>query len=270
MCSLDCVTADVRAPRKESCFSKARCWNVDAIITDCICQSGCRVLSFLFRSGLLSCLLLVSACSLHGAAEGLSSLPEADPITEATGLGEYRLGPSDLLAVTVFQVPDLNREVRVNNSGQISLPLIGGVDVAGLTVGDVEQEIATRYQGRYLQNPQVSVFVKEFSSQRVTVSGAVKKPGIYPMSSRLTLLQSIAMAEGFNDVGSMRNVLVFRTVDGNRQYARFDVAAIDRGEDPDPEIYGDDLIVVDTSAGKVTLKTLVQMSPFVAVWRAYR
>lgn len=212
----------------------------------------------------------MSACVTHGTAEEASSLSEADPVTQALGRSEYLIGPSDLLAITVFQVQDLNREVRVNNAGQVSLPLIGGVEVAGRTVGDAEHEIAARYQDRYLQSPQVSVFVKEFSSQRVTVSGAVKKPGIYPMNSRLTLLQSLALAEGFSDVGSMRNVLVFRTVDGARKYARFDVAAIDRGEDPDPEIYGDDLIVVDTSAGKVTLKTLVQLTPFVAVWRAYR
>ena len=172
--------------------------------------------------------------------------------------------------MTVFQVPDLNREVRVNNAGQISLPLIGGVEVAGRTVGDAEQEIAGRYRDRYLQNPQVSVFVKEFSSQRVTVSGAVRKPGIYPMSSRLTLLQSLALAEGLNDVGSERNVLVFRTVEGERQFARFDIAAISRGENADPAVYGDDLIIVDTSTGKQTLKTLIQLAPFVAVWRAYQ
>ena len=228
------------------------------------------MLSFLFREGIVVSLLLLSACATrHGDGEA-QSLPEADPVTEALERSEYRIGPSDLLGVTVFQVQDLNRDVRVNNAGQVSLPLIGGVDVAGRTVGDAEHEIAARYQGRYLQNPQVSVFVKEFSSQRVTVSGAVKKPGIYPMSSRLTLLQSIALAEGFNDVGSLRNVLVFRTVEGKRQYARFDVSAINRGEDQDPQIYGDDLIVVDTSTGKTTLKTLVQLAPFVAVWRAYR
>jgi len=236
----------------------------------CFGQFGCRVLISLFRAGVVSCLLLLSACVARGAAQEAASLPEADPVTEALGRSEYLIGPSDLLAVTVFQVQDLNREVRVNNAGQVSLPLIGGVEVAGRTVGDAERAIAARYQGRYLQNPQVTVFVKEFSSQRVTVSGAVKKPGIYPMSSRLTLLQSIALAEGFNDVGGMRNVLVFRTIGGERKYARYDVAAIDRGEDPDPEIYGDDLIVVDTSTGKVALKTLVQLSPFVAVWRAYR
>jgi len=191
-------------------------------------------------------------------------------MTDLLGRSEYLLGPNDLLAVTVFQVPDLDREVRVNNAGHVSLPLIGDVQVADRTVGDAEREIAARYRERYLQNPQVSVFVKEFSSQRVTVSGSVKKPGIYPMSSRLTLMQSIALAEGINDVGSQRNVLVFRTVDGGRQYARFDVAAINRGEDPDPEVYGGDLIVVDTSAGRTTLKTLIQLAPFVAAWRAYQ
>ncbi|MDR0181655.1 polysaccharide export protein [Lysobacter sp. UC] len=212
----------------------------------------------------------MAACAKRETVPVASSLPEADPVTEALGRSEYLIGPSDLLTVAVFQVKDLDREVRVNNAGQISLPLIGGVHVAGRTVGEAEAEIATRYRDRYLQDPQVSVFVKEFSSQRVTVSGAVKKPGIYPMSSRLTLVQSLALAEGLSDIGSERNVLVFRTVDGERKFARFDVAAIARGENEDPEIYGDDLIIVDTSAGKVTLKTLVQLTPFVAVWRAYR
>lgn len=228
------------------------------------------MLNLLCRAGLISCLLSLLACAGHGANGRASSLPEADPITEALGRSEYRIGPSDLLAVSVFQIQDLNRDVRVNNAGQVSLPLIGSIDVAGRTVGEAEREVAQKYRESYLQNPQVSVFVKEFSSQRVTVSGAVKKPGIYPMNSRLTLVQSIALAEGFNEIGSERNVLVFRNVGGERQYARFDVAAINRGDQPDPQIYGDDLIVVDTSTGRITLKTLIQMAPFIAVWRSYR
>nr|WP_254201262.1 polysaccharide biosynthesis/export family protein [Lysobacter sp. MMG2] len=211
-----------------------------------------------------------SACVSHAGREELDSLPAADSVVDALGRSEYRIGPSDLLTVTVFQVDDLNREVRVNNAGLISLPLVGAVDVAGRTVGEIEELLAERYSERYLRTPQVSVFVKEFSSQRVTVSGAVKKPGIYPMASRLTLVQSISLAEGLSEIGSERNVLVFRTVGGERKYARFDVKAINRGEQPDPEIYGDDVIVVDTSAGRLTLKTLVQLAPFVAVWRAYQ
>ncbi|HEY5805587.1 MAG TPA: polysaccharide biosynthesis/export family protein [Lysobacter sp.] len=214
--------------------------------------------------------MLLCACASTGqTSEEAATLPEGDPVAAAMGRSEYLIGPSDLLAVTVFQIEDLDREVRVNNAGQIALPLVGAVAVAGRTVGEIEQEIAGLYRERYLQDPQVSVFVKEFSSQRVTVGGAVKKPGIFPMTSSLSLLQSLALAEGFSDVASHRNVLVFRTIDGERKYARFDVDAIEKGEHPDPQVYGEDVIVVDTSLGRQTLRTLIQLAPFIAVWRSY-
>ena len=172
--------------------------------------------------------------------------------------------------ITVFQVEDLTRDVRVNNAGQISLPLIGAIDVAGHTVNELETLIASRYGARYLQNPQVSVFVKEFSSQRVTVGGAVKKPGIFPLTTpRLTLVQAVALSEGLSDTANADNVVVFRTVNGRRQFARFDLEAIEEGKSPDPEIMGEDVVVVDTSGGKVFLQNLIRISPLLAVWRYY-
>jgi polysaccharide export outer membrane protein len=224
------------------------------------------------NAGLAGLLLLVlGACSSLGGSGEESVLPPADPVASAVGRAEYHIGPSDLLEVSVFQVEDLDREVRVNNAGQVSLPLVGAVPVAGLTVDQIEAEVARRYAAQYLQNPQVSVFVKEFASQRVTVGGAVNKPGIYPMtSSRLSLLQALALAEGLDDVASLRNVIVFRTSGGQRQFARFDVAAIQAGEHADPELAGEDIVVVDTSTGKVALQNLIKLAPFVAVWRAYR
>lgn len=224
---------------------------------------------------MLRCLALVgalalSACASSGGATSLASLPDADPVAAALGRPEYRIGPSDLLSVTVFQIEDLDREVRVNNAGQISLPLIGAIDAAGKTVNELETQIASRYAARYLQNPQVSVFVKEFASQRVTVGGAVDKPGIFPMTSSLTLLQALALAGGLDDIASERNVIVFRIAGGTRQFARFDVEAIREGRNPDPEIMGEDVIMVDTSTGKVALQNLIKLAPLVAVWRAYR
>lgn len=216
-------------------------------------------------------MLLFSACaSLDRPATESPTLPDADPVAAALGRPEYRIGPSDLLTVTVFQVEDLNRDVRVNNAGQVSLPLIGAIDAAGQTVNELETLIASRYAARYLQNPQVSVFVKEFSSQRVTVGGSVKKPGIYPMPTRLTLLQAVALSEGLTETASEKNVIVFRTVKGQRVFARFDLDAIAHGASPDPEIMGEDIVVVDTSTGKVALQNLIKLAPFVAVWRAYR
>lgn len=224
-----------------------------------------------FRGAAVLALLLLAGCASRGPAADTGALPVGDPVAAAMGRPEYRIGPSDLLSVSVFQVEDLDREVRVNNAGQVTLPLVGAIDAAGRTVDQLEQDIAARYAQRFLQDPQVTVFVQEFASQRVTVGGSVEKPGIYPMtSSRLTLLQALALAGGLDDVASTDNVLVFRTAGSERQFARFDVEAIQRGELADPELMGEDVVVVDTSGGKVTLQNLIKLAPFVAVWRAYR
>ena len=227
------------------------------------------MLNALRLAGLLAVVLLLGACaSAPVAAPG--GLPAGDAVAAALGRPEYRIGPNDLLSVTVFQVKDLDREVRVNNLGQVTLPLVGAMDAAGRTVDALEHDISARYAERYLQNPQVSVFVKEFASQRVTVEGAVEKPGIYPMSSRLTLLQAIALAQGLGETASKSDVIVFRTANGERQFARFDLDAISAGRDADPEIQGEDVVVVDDHGGKIFLQNLIKLAPFVAVWRAYR
>jgi len=217
-----------------------------------------------------ACLLfLMSAC----ASTGNSRLPESFPQTEATPISgdrsEYRIGPQDLIAITVFQIKDLDREVRVNNAGQISLPLIGAVGAAGRTIGELEQDIAARYRAHYLQDPQITVFVKEFASQRVTVNGAVKKTGIFPMTSRLSLLQAVSLAEGLSETANEHNVVVFRRAGGKRMVARFDLQAIRDGRNDDPEILADDVIVVDESAGEVWLKRFIQLAPILTAWVFY-
>jgi polysaccharide export outer membrane protein len=216
---------------------------------------------------LLLAVLALVACASRPALP--TQLPPADPVATNLGQPEYRIGPSDLLSVSVFQTPDLDREVRVNNAGQVSLPLIGAVLAAGKTVDELQSEIAARYGSRFLQQPQVSVFIKEFASQRVTVEGAVKKSGIFPMASRLSLLQAIALAEGLDDTASLHDVLVFRTAGGHRLVARFDLAAIREGRAEDPTLSGDDVVVVDDSAGKLWLKQFIQLTPIITSWIVY-
>jgi polysaccharide export outer membrane protein len=170
----------------------------------------------------------------------------------------------------VFQVEDLDREVRVDNAGEISLPLIGSVLASGSTVPELQAEIAGLYGARYLQNPQVSVLVKESGSQRVTVSGEVEKPGVYPIESELTLVQALATAEGFSEVGDMHNVLVFRTVDGQRMFARYDIEAIQEGTMTDPVLTGNDVVVVPSSTGRTAWLNFIKLSPLFAVWLRYQ
>ena len=186
-----------------------------------------------------------------------------------TGASEYRVGPQDLLEISVFQVPDLNRTVRVNSIGQVSLPLIGTVQAGGRTVQELERDIAGKLESGYLQSPQVTVFVKEFTSQRVTLEGAVKKPGIYPLTGKTTLLQAIAMAEGLDPLADPRGIVIFRTIDGKKMGAVFDVRAIRAGDVADPEIYGDDVVVIDQSGSKTALRRFIEAVPVLNVFRIF-
>jgi polysaccharide export outer membrane protein len=180
------------------------------------------------------------------------SAPQPAPLVPAK---EYRLGANDLLEVEVLDIDNGKRTVRVNASGLVSMPLIGSVKVAGLTGHEAEALIAARYREKYLQNPQVSVFVKEFTSEHITVEGAVVKPGIYPVTGRLTLLRALALAGGFGQIAKSSEVMLFRQdANGARQVAVFDVDEIRSGKSEDPVIRGEDLIVVQRDAGRALLK----------------
>jgi polysaccharide export outer membrane protein len=166
-----------------------------------------------------------------------------------------------LIEIDVFQVDEFNRTVRVNSGGQISLPLIGVIQAGGSTVRELEEAIAARLKADFLQNPQVSVFVKEYTSQRITLEGAVRKPGIYPLSGRTTLLQAIATGGGLDQLANLQGVVIFRKVEGRKMAAVFDMKAIRSGQAEDPQVYGDDVIVVDQSGSKTALRRFVESIP---------
>jgi polysaccharide biosynthesis/export protein len=168
---------------------------------------------------------------------------------------DYRVGPNDLIDVEIFEMDNLKRTVRVNAAGAVSLPLIGHVVIGGMTTQEIEALIAERYSEKYLQNPQVSVFVKEFTSERITIEGAVGRPGLYPLTGRITLLRAMAMAGGFGSIANTSEVMVYRNNEqGTREVAVFDVEKIRAGKAPDPAIQGDDMIVVQRDSTRVLLK----------------
>ncbi len=112
---------------------------------------------------------------------------------------EYRIGAEDLLEITVFGAAELNRSVRVTAGGTISLPLLGSVRAAGLTPRELEFVLQELLRRRYMQDPQVGVFVRELESRPLSVFGAVKKPGVFQIRGTKTLLEVLSMAEGLAD-----------------------------------------------------------------------
>lgn len=180
---------------------------------------------------------------------------------------EYRIGVGDKLDVRVFQVEDLSfEELVVDTSGNIHLPLIGAVRAAGRTAGETSSDIAERLAVQYLHNPQVTVAIKEAASQKITVDGAVTKPGVYEMRGSTSLLQAVAMAEGPTRVADLTKVAVFRSIDGRRSVALFDLAAIRQGRASDPQVLGDDVIVVDASRLNSALREIVGALPAFAAF----
>ncbi len=186
-------------------------------------------------------------------------LPPPDTTSAAgayIGVPDYRIGPLDQIEVSVFQVPDLSRTVRVNSAGEISLPMIGTVRAGGKTVGELEAAIADKLRESFLQDPQVSVFIQEFASQRVTVEGSVAQPGIKSLTGKTTLLQLVAMSGGLTRMADPEKIIVFRIIDGQRMVALFNLVDIRSGLAEDPQIYGDDVVVVDDSRARTVAETM--------------
>jgi polysaccharide export outer membrane protein len=218
--------------------------------------------------------LLLAACASSGGSRPAGSTVAALPAPDSTmengaysGASDYRIGAQDLLNISVFGVQELNKDVRVNSNGQISLPLVGTLQAGGRTIPELESELAKKYAAGYLQNPQVTVFVKEFTSQRITLEGAVAKPGIYPLTGRTSLLQAIALGGGVDDrFADLGGIVLMRQVGGRRQAAVFDLRQVRRGEVEDPQVYGDDIIVVEQSGSKTALRRFIEAVPALGIF----
>lgn len=177
----------------------------------------------------------------------------------------YRVGPFDKLTIDVFGSEELsNKEVQVDASGRITFPLIGTIAVAGSTPGEISTKMQDLLRGRYIRDPQVSVNLKEIVSQTLTIGGEVKKPGVYPIVGRMTLMTAIASAQGWTDISRKGEVVVFRTVNGKNYAAVYNVKAIERGNYSDPELFSSDVVMVGESQSRKIWKDFLGTSPLIA------
>jgi len=213
----------------------------------------------------------LSACASHPASVGGSlPLPTDEPAVFVQQRPDYRIGANDLLSVKILGIEGLQRDVRVNNAGEVSLPLVGKQMVGGKTVEEAQSQFEEAYRARYLQDPQVSVLVTERARERVTVEGAVASPGIYPIATQLSLIQAIALAKGPTTVADQKDIFVYRTIGGKRHVARFDLDEIREGRAPDPAVMAEDIVIVTESGAKVWLRRLVEVTPLLGVWTLFR
>jgi polysaccharide biosynthesis/export protein len=181
------------------------------------------------------------------------------PVPERADLFErnrpYLIGPFDKLLIDVFGIDELShKEVQTDAGGRISFPLAGIIESAGKTPAELEQVIEERLRNRFVRNPQVTVNLKETVSQVITVDGQVKEPGLYPVIGRMTLMRAVATAKGVSELAKLDDVVIFRTVKGQKMAGLYNLKAIRRGTYDDPEVFANDVVVVGDSAGRKFLK----------------
>jgi polysaccharide export outer membrane protein len=170
----------------------------------------------------------------------------------------------DTIAVDVFNVPDLSREMQVDASGRIAMPLAGTMDARGKTAGELADAIEGALRRRYVRDPEVTVNIKSSVSQVVTVDGQVVEPGLYPVTNQMTLMRAVASAKGLTEFAREEDVVILRTVSGRKMAGLYNIAAIRRGAYDDPPIYANDVIVVGDSPQRRMFRDLVSLAPLLA------
>lgn len=197
----------------------------------------------------------VAAVILAGCASRESPVPlesyqtiaATEPVTPAGPPATYRISPLDKLRVDVFGEPDLSiAELPVGPNGKIVLPMIGEVTAEGRTPAELSNDIAAAFN-RFLRGPQVTVNVIEYTSQKVTITGAVRTAGVFQAIPQMTLMDAVALGQGLSDYSKKQEILVFRRQGNQRFVARFDLNAIEEGASANPTILPGDIVVVGYS-----------------------
>ena len=229
----------------------------------------------LFRNGkpamVIAGLALLSACGggPGGAIPYNVALKAPDGPTVVPLEQGYRIAPLDTVTIKVFKLPDLSGDYDVDLAGQISMPLIGEVQAFNLTTAELDQRLTEKLGQKYLQNPDVSVGIKSSTRRSVTVDGAVKTAGSFPVAGPMSLLQAVAQAGGVADDGNIHRIAVFRQISGKRQAAAFDLGKIRKGQADDPPIYAGDIIIVDGSAIKKLQKSILNGLPILSIFKPF-
>lgn len=220
-----------------------------------------------------SAALALAACSGNPPIQSTANLTVIDASSEMPTpdrsdlVAQDRLalvGPLDTISVAVFGVPELSRELQVDAGGRIAMPLIGTLDAGGKTAAELAGDIERQLSGRYVRNPDVTVNIVTSVSQVVTVDGQVVEPGLYPVTNQMTLLRAIASARGLTEFAKEDDVVILRSVQGQKIAGLYNITAIRRGAYADPSIYANDIIVVGDSPQRRLFRDIVGVAPLLA------
>lgn len=226
------------------------------------------------RFVLLPVVLLVCACgasqpqvaeNLPRGAAAYSVIPSAGANTTTA---DYRISAFDSIDISVYGESDLSvKGQQVDTTGVLTLPLVGPVPAAGKTASELGHEVERLFAQKYLRNPQVTVTVDKSVTQKVTVQGEVTAPGVYELKGPTTLLETLSLAKGELRSAKLDQVVVFRTINGQRMGAIFDVRTIRAGSANDPRILGNDVVVVGYSQARRNWEDIMRVLPVFNTFR---
>jgi polysaccharide export outer membrane protein len=182
---------------------------------------------------------------------------------------DYRIAPLDTVSVKVFQADNITGDYQVDLTGHISLPLVGEVEAANLTTAQLDEKLTSLLGAKYFEHPDVAVALKASTARAVTVDGAVSHAGTFPVLGHTSLMQAVALAGGTTEDANTHRIAIFRTVNGQRQAAAFDLTAIRHGQAPDPQVYAGDIVIVDGSSIKQGFKRVMQSFPILSIFRPF-
>jgi polysaccharide biosynthesis/export protein len=192
---------------------------------------------------LLSLMLAVSAGAAGSADRGTPAEKEAAPVEVP---GTYRIQAGDVLAISVWKEPDLQLEVLVRPDGWLSFPLAGDQRAAGRTVDDLRQTLAVRLK-KFIPEPVVTVTVRALGGNRIYVVGKVNRPGEFPFSRPLDVMQSLSLAGGATSFAALNDIrIIRRNADGKQISIPFQYEDVARGRHLDQNILlesGDTVVV---------------------------
>ncbi len=209
------------------------------------------------QSGGIAPMAMVDAANMEIVDDSDGDLVMVAALSPPANAGAAtRIAAGDVLAIDVFNVEELDRRPRVDAGGTVSMPLIGPVMAAGTTPAELERQLEAAYGRQYLRDPEVTVDIVESTTQRITLDGEFRSPGVYDIAGRTSLLQVTAQAGGLNDIADAGRVFVFRPVAGGRHVARYSLNDIRAGRATDLRVYGGDIVIAFPSGARIAGRNL--------------
>jgi len=218
------------------------------------------------KSGLVLAALVLSIAATSAQAQ-FGPTP-AQGVAPTVASEDHRIAPADRLRINVFRMADLSLgDVQVDARGEFVMPVLGPVQAKGKTVGQLTDYLTDKLKAE-LRDPIVTVTLLEIASEPIQVTGSVTGPNSFKVGGPTTLLSMITAAGGTEKDADLKNVLVMRTTNGVRTYAKFDYGSIRRGRAEDPRILPGDIIVVENSRLRSVWSQVMQTIPALALFTA--